>query len=180
MINRFVIEKKGRYNMSSAVVFDSKTGNTKLVAQWIAQNLRDCVYCGDIKDCEEKGAEVFFVGFWTDKGSCTEKVKEFLQGLHGKRIYIFGTAGFGVSEEYFQKILGSVKNLVPQDNSTELLFMCQGKMPVQVRERYVKMLDDPEKALQAQMLIKNFDMALSHPDEEDKRRLLEKLSLISL
>lgn len=157
------------------MVFDSKTGNTKLLAQWIAQELEDCVYCGDIENFAENDAEVFFVGFWTDKGSCTEKVKSFLQGLHGKRIYIFGTAGFGVSDDYFRRILNSVKDLVPQDNSAEPFFMCQGKMPVAVRERYAKMLEEPEKASQAQMLIKNFDLALSHPDEEDKKLLLEKL-----
>ena len=30
--------------MRSAVVFDSKTGNTKLLAQWIAEEIKDCVY----------------------------------------------------------------------------------------------------------------------------------------
>ena len=54
--------------MRSAVVFDSKTGNTKLLAQWIAEEIKDCVYCGDIDNAVE--ADTYFVGFWTDKGRC--------------------------------------------------------------------------------------------------------------
>ena len=63
--------------MRSAVVFDSKTGNTKLLAHWIAEEIKDCVYCGDIDNAVE--ADTYFVGFWTDKGSCTDKVKNFLE-----------------------------------------------------------------------------------------------------
>ena len=32
------------------------------------------------------------MGSWTDKGTCAPVVKEFLQGLHGKRVALFGTA----------------------------------------------------------------------------------------
>lgn len=161
--------------MRSAVVFDSRTGNTKLLAQWIAEEIKDCVYCGDIDNAVE--ADTYFVGFWTDKGSCTDKVKNFLESLHGKKIYLFGTAGFGVSDEYFEKILNGVKVLIPDDNEIMEMFMCQGKMPMVVRDRYEKMLAYPDKAAQAQMLIKNFDMALSHPDEKDRENMIKKLKI---
>lgn len=161
--------------MSSAVVFDSRTGNTKLLAQWIAEEVKECVYCGDIDNAAE--ADTYFVGFWTDKGSCTDKVKEFLESLHGKKIYLFGTAGFGASDEYFEKILKGVKGLIPGDNEIMELFMCQGKMPAAVRERYEKMLADPNKEAHAKMLIKNFDTALSHPDENDREELIKKLKI---
>ena len=97
--------------------------------------------------------------------------------LHGKKIYLFGTAGFGVSDEYFEKILNGVKDLIPDDNEIMEMFMCQGKMPMAVRDRYEKMLADPDKAAQAQMLLKNFDMALSHPDEKDRENMIKKLKI---
>ena len=52
--------------------------------------------------------------------------------------------------------------------------MCQGKMPQSVRERYVKMKENPEHPANLDMLIANFDCALSHPDMDD----LEKLKKI--
>lgn len=57
------------------------------------------------------------------------------------------------------------------------MFMCQGKMPMVVRDRYEKMLADPDKAAQTQMLLKNFDMALSHPDEKDRENMIKKLKI---
>lgn len=46
---------------------------------------------GDSKDLKnideyrEKDAELYFVGFWVDRGDCDEKTVELLSGLHGKR-----------------------------------------------------------------------------------------------
>lgn len=49
--------------------------------------------------------------------------------------------------------------------------MCQGKMPQSVRERYVKMKENPEHPENIDALIENFDRALSHPDSDDLERL---------
>ena len=49
--------------------------------------------------------------------------------------------------------------------------MCQGKMPSSVRERYMKMKDQPGHPTNVDALIENFDCALSHPDEMDLERL---------
>ena len=44
-------------------------------------------------------------------------------------------------------------------------------MPQSVRERYVKMKENPEHPANLDLLIQNFDRALSHPDGEDLERL---------
>ena len=44
-------------------------------------------------------------------------------------------------------------------------------MPQSVRERYVKMKENPEHPANLDLLIQNFDRALSHPDSEDLERL---------
>ena len=53
--------------------------------------------------------------------------------------------------------------------------MCQGKMPQSVRERYMKMKENPEHPANLDLLIQNFDRALSHPDSEDLERLKKSL-----
>ncbi len=78
---------------------------------------------------------------------------------------MFGTAGFGRSDEYFSRILTNVANLLGPDNNLAGQFMCQGKMPITVRQRYESMLtQEPEKF---QSLIDNFDQGQSHPDNVD-------------
>ena len=116
-------------------------------------------------------ADVVFVGFWCDKGSCSPAVQHFLQGLAGKRVFLFGTCGFGESDEYFAQILERVRAYLPVDAQYIGGAMCQGKMGMGVKRRYEGMLEkDPENA-QACMLIDNWNKAQSHPNEDDVSRI---------
>lgn len=116
-------------------------------------------------------AGVIFVGFWCDKGSCSPAVQHFLQGLAGKRVFLFGTCGFGESDEYFAQILDRVRAYLPADAQYIGGAMCQGKMGMGVKRRYEGMLEkDPENA-QARMLIDNWNKAQSHPNEDDVSRI---------
>ena len=98
-----------------------------------------------------------------------------LSKLKNKKIFLFGTAGFGGSDAYFEKILGQVKQSIDASNTVIGEYMCQGKMPQSVRERYVKMKENPEHPANLDLLIQNFDRALSHPDSEDLERLKKSL-----
>ncbi len=116
-------------------------------------------------------ADVVFVGFWCDKGSCSPAVQHFLQGLAGKRVFLFGTCGFGESDEYFAQILDRARTYLPADAQYIGGAMCQGKMGMGVKRRYEGMLEkDPENA-QALMLIDNWNKAQSHPNEDDVSRI---------
>lgn len=113
--------------------------------------------------------------FGTDKGSADTKTLELLAKLKNKKIFLFGTAGFGGSDVYFEKILGQVKQSIDASNTVIGEYMCQGKMPQSVRERYMKMKENPEHPANLDLLIQNFDRALSHPDSEDLERLKKSL-----
>ena len=52
-------------------------------------------------------------------------------------------------------------------------YMCQGKMPLAVRTRYEQMEESPRR----QLMLDNFDAALSHPDENDLTRLREAVCM---
>ena len=56
-------------------------------------------------------------------------------------------------------------------------YLCQGKMPQSVREKYETMAQsDPQKFAP---MLKNFDLALSHPNQQDLDELKQKaLALI--
>lgn len=116
-------------------------------------------------------ADVVFVGFWCDKGSCSPAVQHFLQGLVGKRVFLFGTCGFGESDEYFAQILERVRAYLPADAQYIGGAMCQGKMGMGVKRRYEGMLEKDPKNAQARMLIDNWNKAQSHPNEDDVSRI---------
>jgi len=159
--------------MKYAVVYCSHTGNTKRVAEAIAQVIpaEDMLYFG-IPDMDAtKDADVIFAGFWTDKGSCPSALLDYFSSLHNKQIVLFGTCGFGGSAEYYDMILQRVSAFIEDDCTYVDGFMCQGKMPQSVRERYMKMKENPEHPANLDALIKNFDCALSHPDSDDLEKL---------
>ena len=155
-----------------SIVFSSSTGNTKKLADAVYEILpKDkCDYFGE-NDLKIPPSDLLYIGFWTDKGSADTKTLELLAKLKNKKIFLFGTAGFGESEVYFQKVLDRVKESIDESNSIIGTYMCQGKMPMAVRERYEKMKQQPNPAPNLDGLIRNFDRALTHPDDHDLEEL---------
>ena len=156
--------------MRYSIVYSTRTGNTKLLADTIREALpaEDCVYFGE-PDAAALAADRIYVGFWTDRGSCDANTEKFLKTLTDQQVFLFGSAGFGGSDAYYQKILERTRECLPEGVTEAGSFMCQGKMPMSVRERYVKMGKGPVPNVQN--LIENFDRALSHPDAEDLEHL---------
>ena len=138
--------------MSYAIVFSSRTGNTALLAQTIRDTLPgDCLYFGT-PDPKALEAETVYVGFWTDKGSCDESISQFLKTLTNQKVFLFGTAGFGGSPEYFEQILKRVSE--------------------NLGDRYEAMEESPRRTA----MLQNFDQAVSHPDQQDLENLKTALT----
>lgn len=150
--------------MSYAIVYSSRTGNTALLAQTIREALpkEECRYFGE-PHAEALSADTLYVGFWTDKGTCDEPTAHFLQSLTDQKVFLFGTAGFGGAPAYFDQILSRVKANLASGVQVMGTYMCQGKMPQAVRDRYEAMEESPRRAA----MLENFDQALSHPDQGD-------------
>ena len=154
--------------MRIAIVFSSATGNTAQVAQAIQEACQghEIVAFGPPPQNVDK-AELVFAGSWTDKGSCAAEMKEFLQTLHGKRVAMFGTAGFGISEMYFASLADRFRGEVPKGNQVVNTFFCTGKMPQAVRDRYEAQLKEKPGDGKLISMLKAFDLALTHPDQAD-------------
>ena len=154
--------------MTYAIVYSSKTGNTRLLAEAIRDALPAAgrLYYG-VPDDAALRADRIYIGFWTDKGTCDADTAAFLTRLTNQQVFLFGTAGFGGAPEYFEQILSAVRQHLPAGVTACGSYMCQGKMPMVVRTRYEQMEDSPRR----QMMLDNFDAALSHPDATDLARL---------
>lgn len=152
--------------MKAAIIYKSISGNTKLIAEAINEALKDdVVYIGEPK--EDIIADLYFVGSWTDKGTCCAEIGNYLKKLKGKNIAYFGTAGFGGSEEYYNSLFERVKSICPASSEVNKYFFCQGKMPMNVRNRYAAMMKEHPDDEKLKISIKNFDLALEHPNEAD-------------
>ena len=145
--------------MSYAIICSSKTGNTEKLAQRAREVL------GEKNERPVAEADLVLVGSWTDKGGMDSALADTLPQLAGKRVFLFGTCGFGGSQAYFDRVLDRFAAALPEGANVVGRFMCQGQMPPTVRERYVKMSNqDPARF---EPMIENFDRALGHPDAAD-------------
>ena len=155
-----------------SIIFSSVTGNTRMLADTIRETLprERCDYFGACDGAEAK-SELLYIGFWTDKGNADAATLALLAKLRGKKIFLFGTAGFGGSEAYFRKVLDRVRRSVDASNRVVGEYMCLGKMPQAVKDRYLRMKEQPEHPANLDMLIENFDRALPHPDTADLEKL---------
>ena len=145
--------------MSYAIICSSKTGNTEKLAQRAREAL------GEKDERPVADADLVLVGSWTDKGGMDPALADALPQLAGKRVFLFGTCGFGGSQAYYDRVLDRFQSALPEDSQVVGRFMCQGQMPPAVRERYVKMAEqDPARF---SPMIENFDRALGHPDDAD-------------
>ena len=158
--------------MSYAIVFSSKTGNTRLLADTLRASLpqNECTYFGAPAP-EALEAETLYIGFWTDKGNADADTLALLRTLKNKRLFLFGTAGFGIDTAYFDAILARVQAVSDGSNTVIGTYMCQGKMPPSVRARYEAMRALPAPPENLDALIENFDRARTHPDADDRDRL---------
>lgn len=150
--------------MSYAIVYTSLTGNTARLAQALRDALpaADCLYFG-APDAAALAADTIYAGFWTDKGTCDKPMEDFLRSLTNQKAFLFGTAGFGGAPTYFDQILARVRGNLADGVTLLGGWMCQGKMPQSVRDRYAAMEESPRRTA----MIENFDKALTHPDEAD-------------
>lgn len=154
--------------MDYGIVYSSQTGNTEMLARAIKEVLpaESCLYYGK-PDGQYVDAPMVFVGFWADKGFGDGVSTDFIKTLKNKKVFLFGTAGFGGSQEYYDKILNNVLQNLDVSNKIIGTFMCQGKIPIIARQYYEKKLAAAPGDEKLENLIENFDRALSHPDQTD-------------
>ena len=150
------------------VLYQSETGNTKKIAATIFSRLpgnsKDLIDITTDKPIPE--AEVYFIGFCVHRGTCSMAVSDFINDLSGKQIALFGTCGMGNAPEYYKAIENSVSAWIETDNDYLGSYICQGKMPQKVRQKYESMKNN-QNAGQMDMYIHNFDEAITHPDSLD-------------
>ena len=112
--------------MTYSIVYSSVTGNTEQLAQAIQQAV-GATYCGKPSD-EALAADTIFIGFWSTRYSCGADIQAFMKQLSGKKVFLFGTDGFGDTKEFYEKILESAQTHLPASNELIGSYMCLGKV----------------------------------------------------
>ena len=153
--------------MKSLVLWSSRTGNTKAVAQAIYDALP-----GE-KTIREEGREgkdlssydLVFVGFWGYRRGADPVAQRTLASLEGKKVAIFATAGTWPDSDAAKSYLANAAALLPESSTCAGTFICQGRVHsfhIRKRNEHAEEVHPmtPER-------LARLEEAEKHPNEED-------------
>ena len=147
-----------------SLIYQSKSGNTELIAQKICQELRgEDVALIDI----EKGnvnpyADVYFIGFGIHNLSCSSDMINYMERLTAVRYALFVTCGLPPTEKYKQELGRRLEIWLPEYSECLGMFFCQGKVEKRQQKRMISQYS--EKADQLQII---FEQGMGCPGRHD-------------
>ncbi len=159
------------------IVYSSRTGNTRMLAEHLAgvfslglfdaaeelaayRRERDEFGPARPGDVAGAGDEVLLLGFWTWRGGPNPSMRDYMYGLRGRRVFLFGTMAAWPDSAHARGCLEEARYLLDAGRNVVLgSFVCQGRLAPSVRAKSRHPLT-PER-------VRRLDEAEKHPDMSD-------------
>lgn len=158
--------------MKYAVLYESNSGNTELIAGEIFDAIKAApenkLFIDLAEDGEIPEADVYYVGFPVSGFNCSFRIMDCLDRLQGKQVALFATCGLKPTEKYREKIESAMKAWIDDDTQYLGFYMCQGKTSPVQQQKMLTQQPDVAEALE-QM----FREGEQHPDAQDLKAAAE-------
>lgn len=157
--------------MKSLIVYSSRTGNTRMVAEAIAAELAPCEIHPVESAPDASGFDFVAVGYWVDKGMPDAAARAYLESLHDARVALFGTLGAWPDSDHAKDCMAAGEALVNAPERRNTVFgswLCQGKIDPRVLEMMRKVAGDAHPMTPER--IARIEEAKKHPDAADLER----------
>jgi flavodoxin len=153
------------------IVYSSKTGNTRKLAEGIQRGLAEALgreprIAAVEENPDPAGADWILAGFWVDRGNADQKALQYLKSLEGCKIGLFGTLGACPDSDHAKDIGKRVRKLVGEKNAVLGFFLCQGRIDPALIERFKSLPADNPHAMTPERMERRLEAA-KHPDEKD-------------
>jgi len=151
-----------------AVIYQSKSGNTKMLAEHIFRELEmaDKVICDLDAERAVPEADVYMVGFGVKNGGCSVYVIDCLDRISGGKVALFATCGLAPTEQYKAKLEHTLAPWLPEAAEYLGMFLCQGRVAEEHKSALEEQLPQWRQEV-AQMLAAGD----THPDQTDLLQL---------
>jgi flavodoxin len=168
---------EGGKGLRGLIVYSSRTGNTRKLAEGIHRGLCASAEAGQgtapsirLAAVEENpdsaGADWILAGFWADRGTGDQKTLQYLDSLEGRRIGFFGTLGAYPNSAHAGDIRRRVQDAAAGKNTVLGCFLCQGRIDPALTEKFKELPPDNPHAMNAERM-KRHEEAAKHPDAGD-------------
>ena len=149
--------------MKVCIVYSSCTGNTRKVAEALAT--ASGAPCFSVRHAPQPDEfDLLALGFWVRKGLPDARSQRYMDTVHGKKVFYFGTLGAWPHSEHAQRCMVAAHSILTAGGNMVLDgFLCQGRVNPQVVAASQKRGNHPMSAERLARL----QEAARHPDEAD-------------
>ncbi|MTI60303.1 MAG: flavodoxin [Firmicutes bacterium] len=159
--------------MNCAVVYSSKTGNTKKVAEAIYQILPAGSGLFSVEQAPEPAEfDILFLGFWVNRGLPDDKMKEYMEKVENMEVGLFATLGAYPDSEHARKSMEKAEGLLGAGCQVLATFICQGKIDPSLTKKFERLPADHPHAMTVERRERH-EIAKSHPDQQDLAKARE-------
>ena len=154
----------------TAVIYSSRTGNTKQVAEHLAEALgAPCYSVTDASAASEQAT--LCIGTWIDRGTADAAARKYIERLRGRRIFLFGTLGAEPDSEHAAKCIANIRALCDASNEILGAILVQGAIDPMLIEMFKSMPKDNVHAYTEESAAR-YAAAARHPDAADFARVI--------
>lgn len=136
--------------MKYAVIYQSKSGNTKMLGEEIFNALdskKKEIY--DIDEGKEiPDADVYFVGFGIHNNSCSMDIVDCMEGIGMAKLALFSTCGYMPTDKYKEKLEKNLEVWLPEDAEYIDMFLCQGNVELDRRKIMISQMPHSEDKIE--------------------------------
>lgn len=123
--------------MKGLIIYSSKTGNTKRMAEKIYEVLKKeyQMTIKDIRDAPEvEKFDFILLGAWIDRGTLETKALKLLKTIKNKKIGLFATLGAMPDSEHGRKVIDNLIELL-KDRKSLGQYICPGQVDPKMIEK---------------------------------------------
>lgn len=150
-----------------AIIYSSKTGNTKKIAEVFYAVAADRCDLMDVKEAGDVGKyKVVFAGYWVDRGAPNAEMQKFLSSLQNMRVVFFQTLGAEPYSEHGMTCFANAGKFLTSDCNVLGVFSCRGAIDPALIAAMEKMPAGSPHAPTPESR-KRWQDASTHPDDKD-------------
>ncbi|MFV0498630.1 MAG: flavodoxin family protein [Bacilli bacterium] len=166
--------------MKKILLYSTKTGNTKKIADVIAKEINPD-YFGDVAEFDAlniDSEDLIIIGGWIDKGLMNKEVMDFITKLNKKNVAFYFTLGaYPNSMHAFDCINNIKKSFTANENNILAHYHCQGAIDPKLIE-WMNNLPSEHSHSPDENRINRWNDAKSHPNQEDFNSAKNFVSII--
>jgi len=163
--------------MKMVIVYSSRTGNTKIVADAIREELGGDVDFYTMKEAPSPDVyDLLIIGFWVNRGTADPSTLKYIENIRNKKVVLFATLGAYPDSDHADKSMESVVKMLEGENEVLGTFMCQGKIDPKLLEKYkTSRVMNKNHPMTPERRVRHAE-AEKHPDDKDLEEVKKFIS----